>query len=575
MQMTRRNILAAGMAAAATGAFWSAEVHAQAGTARYRNVFARLDRFAEQFMREMHSPGMTLVLADRAGVQRVCAYGFGDLERRQKVRVEELFQIGSISKSFLALVLLQLHEEGKLDLHKPVIEYLPWLRIQSDFAPITTHHLLTHSSGLAAAGEVFQTDPAGRHLAAYAPGKHFYYNNMAFALLGHLAWTLAGRELPALLTERIFKPLGMSTSEPVIDFDIRERMAKSYQAYFSDRPYPRSGRLCESPFIVSSNAAGSIASTALDMGAYIQMIANHGRGPHGQLISAESFGLFSKRHIPATEFGPTASYGYGIAVDELAGHTMLRHTGGMVSFMSSIMVDVGAGIGAFASINAQQGYRPNPVAQYAIQLMRAQSEGSALPASPAPSDASVVENVADYVGTYRGERGALEFVVEGKRLVMLRDGQRIVLDKLGEADQFHVSAKDLDRFALVFDRQAAGPEATKQGAAKPAVLEVSWGEQWYAKDAYDGPRQFNVPASWHSYVGHYRNDSPWLGSMRILLRKGRLMLDGITPLRPDGELFRLGDEPEGTEWLRFGDVVNGKCMHLKFSGVDAWRVAVP
>jgi CubicO group peptidase (beta-lactamase class C family) len=575
MQMTRRDILAAGMAAAATGAFWSEEIHAQAGTARYRNVFAKLDRFVEQFMRDMHSPGMTLVLADRAGVQRVCAYGFGDLERQQKVRVEEIFQIGSISKSFLALVLLQLHEEGKLDLHKPVVEYLPWLRIQSAFAPITTHHLLTHSSGLAAAGEVFQTDPAERHLAAYAPGKHFYYNNMAFALLGHLAWTLDGRELPALLSERLFKPLGMSGTEPVIDFDIRERMAKSYQPYFSDRPYPRSGRLCEAPFIISSNAAGSIASTALDMGAYVQMIANHGRGPHRELISAESFELFSKRHIPAAEFGPTASYGYGIAVDQFEGHTMLRHTGGMVSFMSSIMVDVEAGIGAFASINAQQGYRPNAVAQYAIQLMRAQSEGRALPASPAPNDASVVENAADYAGTYRGERGTLGFVVEGKRLVMLRDGQRIVLEKLSEADQFQVPAKAMDRFALIFGRQAAGPESAKPGAPKPPVLDVGLGEQWYAKVPYDGPRQFDVPASWHSYVGHYRNDSPWLGSMRIVLRKGRLMMDGTTPLRPDGELFRLGDEPEGTEWLRFGEVVNGKCMHLKFSGADLWRVAVP
>jgi hypothetical protein len=53
------------------------------------------------------------------------------------------------------------------------------------------------------------------------------------------------------------------------------------------------------------------------------------------------------------------------------------------------------------------------------------------------------------------------------------------------------------------------------------------------------------------------------------------MMDGVTPLRADGELFRLGDEPEGTEWLRFGEVVNGKCMHLKFSGADLWRVAVP
>jgi hypothetical protein len=85
------------------------------------------------------------------------------------------------------------------------------------------------------------------------------------------------------------------------------------------------------------------------MGAYIQMLANHGRGPQRTLVSAESFELFSKRHIKAEEFGPTASYGYGIAVDELDGNPLLRHTGGMVSYMSALQVDIGAGIGGFAS----------------------------------------------------------------------------------------------------------------------------------------------------------------------------------------------------------------------------------
>ena len=153
-------------------------------------------------------------------------------------------------------MLLQLREEGKLDLDKPIVEYLPWLRIQSAFPPITTHHLLTHTSGLPAASEVFPSDPAQRHIAAYAPGEQFYYNNMAYAVLGHLAWTLDGRELPELFRERIFKPLGMSQSEPVIDFDMRERMARNYAPFLSDRPYPRHAELCEAPAIVLTSCSG-------------------------------------------------------------------------------------------------------------------------------------------------------------------------------------------------------------------------------------------------------------------------------------------------------------------------------
>ncbi len=172
------------------------------------------------------------------------------------MREDELFQIGSISKSFVALALLQLRDEGKLDLERPVTDYLPWLRIESKFGPITVHHLLTHTTGLPGAGDVFQSDPELAHLAAYAPGEHFHYNNAMYDTLGILAWTLDGRELPELLRERIFRPLGMNSSEPVITNDVRERLAKSYVPFLADRPYPRDGRLSEAPFVFATGGAG-------------------------------------------------------------------------------------------------------------------------------------------------------------------------------------------------------------------------------------------------------------------------------------------------------------------------------
>lgn len=563
MQLTRREILEAALvgAAATAGGFWVKEGQAST-SAKYGDAFAELDKFVEQYMRDMNSPGMTLVLADREGVQRVATYGLSDLDRQRKLNADELFEIGSITKSFLALVLLQLRDEGKLDLHKPVVEYVPWFRIESKFAPITAHHLLTHSSGLPGAPEVFPSDPTQRHLAAYAPGEQFHYNNMAFSLLGYLAWTLDGRELPDLFRERIFKPLGMSQSEPAIDFQMRERMPRSYQPFLGDRPYPRHGQLCEAPSIVSTSGAGCIAASARDMGAYIQMIANHGRGPQRNLVSAESFALFSQRHIKAEEFGPTASYGYGIAVDELDGNLLVRHTGGMVSFMSALQVDLVAGIGGFASVNAQQGYRPNPVVQYGLQLMRARVEKKKSPAAPASNSEFDVEKAADYVGVFAGEHGKLEFVSDGKKLFLVRGGQRTQLEATGTPDQFRVGDVELARFPLTFGRKSAdGP-----------VVEVSSGDAWYVADAYDGPRQFQVPEAWRSYVGHYRNEDPWMGSVRVFILKGRLLVDG-TPLEIDGDLFRLRNEPSNTEWIRFGEVINGKCMRLKYSGVDLWRVA--
>src|SRR4029077_16051441 len=116
--LTRRRLLSASAqtaAAIAASNFFAMEGFAQPETGRYQPVFPKLDQFVKQYMLDMNSPGLTLVLADRDGVQRVVTYGFSDLENKTRVKPEDLFQIGSISKSFLALCLLQLRDEGKLD----------------------------------------------------------------------------------------------------------------------------------------------------------------------------------------------------------------------------------------------------------------------------------------------------------------------------------------------------------------------------------------------------------------------------------------------------------------------------
>jgi len=569
MTITRRHILqagAAGVSLVAMGRFRVSEAGEAAGTGAYADAWPELDRFVEQYLRDMNSPGLALVLADRDGLQRVVHYGFSDLEARQPAGEDTLFEIGSISKSFVALALLQLRDEGKLDVDRPIVDYLPWLRVDSKFAPITTHHLLTHTTGLPGAGDVFQADPEQRHLAAYAPGEHFHYNNAMYDVLGILAWTLDGRELPELLRERILRPLGMDRSEPVITLEVRERLAKNYAPFLGDRPYARHGRLCEAPSLIATGGAGCVAATARDMGAYLRMIASHGRHGESRLLSEDGFKRFSSPHILAEDFGPGVHYGYGVAVDTLDGNRLLRHTGGMVSFMSSMMVDIDDGIGGFASVNAQQGYRPNPVVRYAVQLMRAKRKGTELPKMPEADTATVVRNAAEFAGAYRGDPGSLEVIAEGERLFVVKDGTRVPLERLSDPNRFAARHPKFDRFAFAFGRK-------DPAAAESPVVEVSWGGNWYRNDRYDGPERFDYPKAWDGYAGHYRNESPWIGSLRIYVLKGRLTLDGVAPLDADGDLFRLRDNPYNTEWIRFGELVNGRCMRIRLSGSDLWRVA--
>jgi CubicO group peptidase (beta-lactamase class C family) len=571
MGISRREMLVhTGLLAGATamGRFAVADSTGSAASGADAALFTRLDEFAHQFMAEMKSPGMTLVLADRKGLRRVVNYGLGDLERQTPVRDDELFEIGSISKSFVGVCLLQLHDEGKLDLHKPIVEYLPWFRIDSAFKPITTHDLLTHGSGLPGNCPLFPSDPTLRHRAAYAPGEHFHYCNMGYQALGELAGILDGRELPEVIRKRVLEPLGMTLSEPVITLDIRDRLVKNYSLFQNDRPNTRDARLAEAQGLIVTTGAGCVAATAKDMGAYVRMIANGGEGPNGRrLMSKESFALFSKAHIVAGEFGPTASYGYGIAVDKLDGHNVVRHTGGMTSFMSSLLVDIDNGVGAFASVNAQQGYRPTPVTQYAVQLMREQQLSKPLPSLPAANPAFRVADAADYAGSYQQSGGGkLEIQSSGDKLFLVRAGNKVPLQPAGAPGAFLVADGGKSLFPLVFGRADAKDP-------KSAVVEVAWGSDWYTNARYQGEKQFNVPKEWHNYVGHYRNDNPWIGSFRIVIRKGKLWVDGMMPLEAAGDRFNLRDEPHSPEWIQFGEVVNGRCMRLKFSGEDMWRVA--
>jgi D-alanyl-D-alanine carboxypeptidase len=567
--MNRRELLSYGVEIAAgvsAGAFLLNEVRAADAQSRYAPAFALLDRFVEQYLRDMNAPGLTLALADASGVQRVCAYGLDDLARRVPLNVDELFHIGSITKSFLGLCLLQLRDEGKLDLHRPIGEYLPWLRFDPATRPITAHDLLTHSAALPD-GALFPADPAFRHRATAAPGTLFHYCNMGYEALGLLLSQLDGRALAESFRARILGPLGMTATEPAITLDVFERIATSYQATYNDRPFPRLGRLSQSPPIATSAAAGCIASTARDMGMYLTMLINRGAAAAGRVASESGFALFTQRHMPAEHFGPGASYGYGIAIDRLDGHARLRHTGGMLSFASALEIDVDAGVGAFASINAMQGYRPRPVAEYALRLMRACREGTALPDVPARKSPLRVESAGDYAGHYAGAGGrALDIVADGDRLFLIHKDVRVPLEPATEPeDAFIVPHSDFAHYPLLFGRAGTGRKG-------PAV-EVGWGEDWFVTARYSGPREFTVPVEWHRYPGHYRNEDAWIGSNRIDLRRGKLWLNGTVPLEPaaDGR-FYLRDEPASPEWVGFSDFANGQAMRMRLSGADLARV---
>ena len=227
MQLTRRDVLEVGLLAAAStaGTIWVNSAAAAPEPAGYRDMFPELDGYVEQIMRDMNSPGMTLVWrmvkAFSEWPRTESAIWNGNASCTPKSVPDRLDrEIVCCHRS------VRLREEGKFDLDKPSSTSYPSGVFNLSFRRLLRSPV-THTSGLSAAWEVFLPDPSQRHMAAYAPGEQFSSNDLAYPVLGDLPWTRDDRELPELFRERIFKPLGMSQSEPVIDFDVPERVASN------------------------------------------------------------------------------------------------------------------------------------------------------------------------------------------------------------------------------------------------------------------------------------------------------------------------------------------------------------
>jgi CubicO group peptidase (beta-lactamase class C family) len=564
MNLSRRNFLSNSAKSAVAITLLRSVPGVFAQAAAVQPVFAKLDEFIARHIHETGAPGLTLALANRDGLIRASTYGYADTKAGLRVAPETMFEIGSISKSFVGLLLLQLRDEGKLDLNKPIAEYLPWLKINSKFQAITTHHILSHTGGLPGAPLLLDA-LLGELWTAWEPGKRFLYSNTGYNILGFLIEAIDKRPFAESMRARMLVPLGMSASSPIITNDLRKLMAIGYEPLNEGKPFPVNGTLAEAQWLEVDIAAGSVASTPADMAKYMRMLLNRGALPKGRLLSEEGFALFTKAAIDSPYRGEPATYGYGIWVSDIAGHTRLRHTGGMVAFSSSIDVDITGNISAFASVNANlRGYRPVAVTKYAVDLFNASAAGKPLPDPPAPPPApDEVKNAADYAGIYTTLEGKkLEFAAEGNKLILVHANRRIVLERVG-GDRFLVKHPDFDTYLLGFVRE------------NQQVTQAVYGSDWYLSEKYKGPKTFEAKKEWDAFVGHYHNDSPWYGDTRVVMRKGQLFLDGSQSLVPRGDgKFGLGD-PEGPDWISFESIVDGRAMRLSLSGIIFRRVFTP
>ena len=318
-------------------------------------AFEEIDRYVERRISEVNMPGMALAVTDRERLLRVATFGYADLAAGTPVQRGTMFEIGSIGKSFTNVTLMQLRDEGLLDLQAPVSRYLPWFEVQSDYGPITAHHLMTHTSGLVNGTDI---GPHGlyeswalrdSHTGA-PPGEYFRYSNIGYKTLGFLLEEADGRPYQEAVQSRVLDPLGMRDSHPVIGFETRKRAAVGYRSFYDDRPEHRDHGLVPALWTEYGVGDGSPASTAEDMAIYLRMLMNRGSGPSGRVISEESFRLMTQRAIATQQWGG-AYYGYGLTLADVDGHEYLGHGGVTPGFVAAMIADLDDGIGVVVLVN--------------------------------------------------------------------------------------------------------------------------------------------------------------------------------------------------------------------------------
>jgi CubicO group peptidase (beta-lactamase class C family) len=315
-----------------------------------------LDAHVPEMMREAGLPGFSITVVKDG--RTVCAAGFGarDPQKNLPATPDTLFGIGSVTKSFVAVAILQLAEQAKLKLDDPVSAYVP-LELGLSGPPITIRHLLTHSPGfpnlgtstilisrglgtdtgipMSSAADFYRFVNAAADEIVFAPGEHYFYSNESWRILGAIVQERSGIPFDRYVKERVLDPLGMkrSTFDVAAVFRDPDHLVPHKKGKSAPEstpfPYPNPG---DNPGFSFLSAAGGIASSVNEMARYVNAQIEQGSFPGGRLASPESFASMQSLQIQTGEgYYGKVGYGYGLGVvPGFLGHKLVSH-GGSIS----------------------------------------------------------------------------------------------------------------------------------------------------------------------------------------------------------------------------------------------------
>ena len=202
-----------------------------------QSINDKVDQYVQGEMAKRKIPGLALLVSQHGKIIRAQGYGFSNVELQVLVKPETIFQSGSIGKQFTATAVMMLVEEGKLDLDDPLTKY--FTEAPAAWKQVTIRELLSHTAGFGDYPKKFdfRRDYTEDELLkivqgiplAYPPGNKWDYSNLGYLTLGVLIHRVSGKFYGDFLQERVFQPLGMTTTRIINEADIIPNRSAGYR----------------------------------------------------------------------------------------------------------------------------------------------------------------------------------------------------------------------------------------------------------------------------------------------------------------------------------------------------------